>query len=224
LLYWIYLFFLRRIDFEAHCIKSKTMLDAISLCLDNKSDFSGDVIKEVLRNMLADAVPPYALMRTAIISAQSFGDVKRYVLSDVIPGLVRKAIWEKAPKLWEGVVFGTKNLAVSGFKNSELTLRALLGVPAPQLQGLLKAAPTVKVPMAKLLKTLSEEEKEEVTSGRWVGLVAGPTPAAAAAAAAAEGSADVLPPSTVPEKTEAELKLIADKKKLIKLISETPII
>lgn len=147
------------------------MLDAIAVCLNNKADFSGEVIKEALKAMLVDEVPPSALMRTAILSSQSFSDVKRYVLSDVMPQLVRKCIWATAPKLWDGVIYGAKNLATAGFKNSELTLRALLGIPVIQLKGLLRVAPTVKAAMGKLLKTLSAEEKEEVTSGRWAGLV-----------------------------------------------------
>jgi hypothetical protein len=163
-------FVLCRLDFEAHNLKAKSVLDAISVCLNNKSDYSGEVIKEALRTMLADEVPPHALMRTAILSSQSFGEVKRYVLSDVMPQLVRKRVWVTAPKLWDGVVYGAKNLAATGFKNSEFTLRALLGVPAAQLKGLLRVAPTVRTAMGKLLKTLSTEEKEEAVSGRWAGI------------------------------------------------------
>ncbi|KAJ1402692.1 Symplekin tight junction protein C terminal-domain-containing protein [Ochromonadaceae sp. CCMP2298] len=164
---------LHRIDFKAVGLESKPVLEAISLCLNmnNKSDFSGEVIKDALRTMLADPVPPYALMRTAILSAKSFTEVSRFVLSDVIPALVRRRAWSLAPSLWDGVMHAAKNLAAAGAKNSELTLRALLGVPAVQLRGVLKVAPQVKAAMAKLLKTLSKEETEEVTTGRWVGLL-----------------------------------------------------
>ena len=151
-------------------MKAKTILDAIAVCLNNKSDYSGEIVKDALRTMLPDDPPPYALMRTAILSAQSFSEVKRFVLSDIIPQLVRRMVWTTAPKLWEGVVYGAKNLAASGFKNSEYTLRALLGVPVAQLKSLLRVAPTVKAAMGKLLKTLSAEEKEEVISGKWAGL------------------------------------------------------
>lgn len=161
---------LHRLDFEAHGLKAKSVLDAISVCLNNKADYSGEVVKEALKTMLADDVPPHALMRTAILSAQSFSEVKRFVLSDVMPQLVRKRVWVTAPKLWDGVVYGAKNLAAAGFKNSELTLRALLGVPVAQLKGLLRVAPTVKAAMGKLLKTLSTEERDEAVSGKWVGL------------------------------------------------------
>ena len=55
---------------------------------------------------------------------------------------------------------------VAGYKPSEHTLRALLGVPGPQLKQVLKQAEGVKVQMAKLLTALSSEEKEEVPI-RW---------------------------------------------------------
>ena len=152
-------------------MKPKSVLDAIAVCLNNKSDFSGEVLKEALKTMLTEEVPPNALMRTAILSAQSFGEVKRYVLSDVIPHLVRKKVWVVAPKLWDGVVYGAKNLAAKDNKNSELTLRALLGVPAAQLRSLLAVAPDVKQAMGKLLKTLSTEERIDVVSGKWAGLL-----------------------------------------------------
>lgn len=162
---------LHKIDFIAENLKPKSLLDAISVCLNNKSEFSGEVIKEALKTMLLEEVPPNALMRTAILSAQAFGEVKRYVLSDVIPHLVRKRVWVTAPKLWDGVLYGAKHLATKDNKNSELTLRALLGVPAEQLKDVLKAAPDVKVVMGMLLKTLSAEERGEVVSGKWAGLL-----------------------------------------------------
>ncbi len=173
----LFLFF--RIDFEAQGLKPKSLLDAINVCLNNKSDFSGEVLKEALKTMLTQEVPPTALMRTAILSAQQFSEVKRFLLSDVIPHLVRKRVWSIAPKLWDGVVFGVKKFATSDNKTSELTLRGLLGVPAPQLRGLLEVAPDIKPLMGKLLKTLSADEKNEVVTGRWVGLLEGDTSAEA---------------------------------------------
>jgi hypothetical protein len=159
-------------DFEAHNLKAKTVLDAIDVPIQNKADFNGEVFKEAIKTMLAEEHPPVALMRTAILSAQSFPEVKRYVLGEVMPQLVRRRIWTTSPKLWDGVVAGAKNLAAaaSAHKNAELTLRALLGVPAPQLKGLVRVAPTVKGAMSKLLKTLSSGEKEEVVSGKWAGI------------------------------------------------------
>jgi len=160
-----------RIDFELHGLKAKVVLDTISLCLNNKTEYTAEVVKDALKIMLAEAVPPYAMMRTAILSGQSFGEVKKFVLSDVIPSLVRRSIWVDSPKLWDGVCVATKNFAVGGV-NAEATIRALLGIPAAQLRALLRVAPNVKAVMAKVLKALAPEERDEVVSGRRVGVTA----------------------------------------------------
>ena len=57
-------------DYDSAGLKQKVVLSVISLCLGNKEDFRADVIKEALSDLLLDPVPPQALMRTAILSAQ----------------------------------------------------------------------------------------------------------------------------------------------------------
>jgi hypothetical protein len=143
-------------------MRQKELLDAIGLLLNNKLDFGGEVIKECLRTLLQDAVPPFALMRTAILSAQSFADVKKFVLSDVVPQLLLKSVWNSSLDLWKGVVLVAKNFASSSgaFKsNTEHTLRALLTVPPVHLRALLKAAPNTKPLLASLLLGCSAEER-----------------------------------------------------------------
>ncbi len=102
------------------------------------------------------------MMRTAIMSAQSFADVKKFLLTDVVPALCSKSVWASSSDLWKGVIYVANKFAVAGYKHSESTLRALLGVPGPQLRQVLKQAEGVKPQMAKLLGALSSEEKEEV--------------------------------------------------------------
>eukprot|EP01038_Epipyxis_sp_PR26KG_P007092 gene7092-9677_t len=67
---------LHRIDFEKAGLKPKAVLDAIAVCLNNKADYSSDVIREALKALLTDDPPPLALMRTAILSSQSNTEVK----------------------------------------------------------------------------------------------------------------------------------------------------
>ncbi len=170
------------IDFDSNSIscedlpqlKPKAVLDAIAVCLNNKADFSSEVVREALRLLLVDEVPALPLMRTAILAGQAFADVKRFVLSDVVPALVRKRVWVVAPKVWDGVLFAVKNFtAASAFKNSEHTLTVLLGLPAQQLRAVIKAAPNVVQPMARMLNAFSsEEERALVVSGGSVGEIA----------------------------------------------------
>ena len=109
-----------------------------------------------------DEIPPFALMRTAILSAQTFGEVKRYVMGEVVPSLIGKSVWNTSMDLWKGVIFVAKNFVVAGHKQLESTLRALLGIPGVHLKALLKSAVNVKPLLASLLNTLSTDEREEV--------------------------------------------------------------
>lgn len=158
-------------------IKEKVILDLIAQCLKPDMEFNSEAIKNCLRMLMEDEVPARSIMRTAILAALSNGDVKRYVLGTIIPGLVKKAIWQGAPKIWEGIIVAVKKLGTSGSANSELTLRALLGAPSPQFKMLLKEdakssadVQQLKATLKKLLKSLSPAETEEVISGKWAGL------------------------------------------------------
>ncbi|CAE7580546.1 Sympk, partial [Symbiodinium microadriaticum] len=156
------------IDNDAHNIKLKTLLETIGLCLSAKDEFKSDVIKEAVTTLLEDPVPPKALMRTVILSAQSLPDIKKFVLTVVVPKLILMRTWDLAPKVWDGVVMCVKVMA--GNKDSEPTIRALIGLPLPQLRGILKIAPDTGVYLARLLRSLSAEEVEEVLSGKWAHL------------------------------------------------------
>jgi hypothetical protein len=127
------------------------------------------VLREALTDLLTDDVPAQALMRTAILAAQSYGnEMKKFMLSDVVPKVIRKKVWSTAPKVWDGVPHAVKILGEH--KSAEPTLRCLLGLPKAQLKAVLKAAPKVKPPLGKLLAALSAEEKDECVSGRWAGI------------------------------------------------------
>ena len=94
--------------------------------------------------------------------------MKKFMLSDVIPSLIRKKVWTSAPKVWDGVSHALKLFAEH--KNAEPTLRCLLGLPGIQLKNILKIAPKVKPLLGTLLRALSTEEREETISGKWAGL------------------------------------------------------
>lgn len=157
-----------RINIEEHDLKTKVLMQAIAICLKNQSDFNSAVVKDVLQTLLQDEIPANALMRTAILSAQSFPDIKKLVLMEIIPSLVRKAVWTTAPKLWEGVIHGADNCASSTISSKwlEPTLKSLLGVPGANLKALLKNTKNVKKPLAKYFQSLPKEEREDVLSGR----------------------------------------------------------
>ena len=153
------MYFWFRLNFEAYDIKAKAVLDAITLCLNNKNEFHADVIKEALQTLQNDEIPPYALMRTAILASQSYAEMKKYVLQETIPILIKKMVWNIAPKVWEGVIFGIKNLITGNVKTVEPTLRALLTLPGKQLLSVLKVAVNTKQFVGQFFQGLSNDEK-----------------------------------------------------------------
>ena len=147
--------------------------DIIALCLE-REDFDGTVINEALFHLEKDEKPCYFLMRTGILSAKKYKDVRKYLLSETVPKLIRKRVWairdeitNKLP-VWEGVVQCVKMYADG--KDVEQMNRCVLALDGPRLGMVLKIAPKVKPILAKLLKTLSTKEKEEVVTGRWAGI------------------------------------------------------
>lgn len=149
------------------------ILDAIALCMNNKSDYTSDIIKESLRMLLEDEIPTFALMRTAILAAKSYIELKKFVLADVIPAMIKKSVWSTSPKTWEGVIFCVKNLIESSStitKPSETAMRSLLAIPGSQLKSVVKALPNIKPLICKLIKDLNTDEKDEIFSGKEFGL------------------------------------------------------
>jgi len=105
-------------------------------------------LKETLTDLLSDAVPAQVLMRTAIRAAQIYSEIKKFVLSTVVPNLIKKKVWLIAPKVWEGIAPCVKMLIkddAKDLRDSEATLRCLLGLPGPQLKLVLKQADKAKV-------------------------------------------------------------------------------
>jgi hypothetical protein len=172
-------------------------------------------------------VTPPILMRTAILTSTKYDECKRFVLAQVIPALIKRHTWRTAPKIWDGVAFFVKKFANSTSmhggiqKDVEITLRSLLGMPAEQLSKIIESC-AVTVPntarnaaskttvindlkrsLKKLLGTLSNEEKEQVLSGVWAGLVSAPT---ASAAGDENGEATAEAEGDSPDAQEAAAK------------------
>jgi len=159
---------LHRIDHTAQGMKTKNLLEAIGLCLSNKEIFRSDNIKDAITILMKDTNLSLCLMRTVILSAQMYPELKKFGLNEVVPRLIQNKTWESAPRVWEGVAMFIKSFAANQY--AEPSLRAVLGLPAVQLRAIIKVATNARAPLCKLLKTFSVEERQEVLSGRWTGL------------------------------------------------------
>lgn len=110
---------------------------------------------------------PFAIMRVAILAAKNYPEIiGSFVLHTMIPRLVRAHVWVSAPKVWDGVVMAAKLLAgpVNVTKDTELTLKALLSLPYPQLVAVVKLAANLNGPMSRVLQGLSTEERAQLVS------------------------------------------------------------
>ena len=156
------------VDEKEGKLKQLSMLDCIEYCLTSKDDHWADAIKEALSTMLAEignAPLPRGMMRTAALATRAYPSTKKYVLTSLLPQLMKLKAWEH-PKIWEGVAYCIKSLANS--KDSEPTLRSVLGLPGQQLKVVVEIALNIKPELNKLLKSFSKEEYVEVVSGQWL--------------------------------------------------------
>jgi hypothetical protein len=152
-----------RIDHKLPGMSLKSLLETISICLNMKDDFRSDIIREAITTLLEDEVPSILVMRTASICSVSMPEIQRFIMTYVIPKLVSICAWEKAPKVWDGVAVCLKRFAQH--RDNEPAIRALINIPADTLKLLIKEAPQVKVPINKLLTSLSHEEFEGLIVG-----------------------------------------------------------
>ena len=154
-------------------LKQQSMLDCIKYCIESK-DHWGDAIVESLKTMIAevDNVPlPHGMVRTAILASNKYVEVKKYVLTTYLPALMRLRVWQMPPiqsisSIWDGVAHAVKNKISSA--EIEPTLRAVLGLPAPQMKEIVAVVEEIKEPLRRLMKTFSKEEYVEVLSGKWL--------------------------------------------------------
>jgi len=157
-----------RVDGNEGRLKQQSMIDCIEYCITSKEDNWGDSIQQALTSMLDEAgsVPlPSAIMRTAIIGCQAYPDKKRFVLTTLLPKIMKLRVWSNL-KIWAGVAHGVNIL--TNHKDKEPTLRSVLGVPGSQMSFILEKATNIKESMKKLIKSFSLEEYNEVLSGKWL--------------------------------------------------------
>jgi len=164
---------LHRLEPDKFGLDRVQIRDLLGVLLD-REDYDGETIRETLFNLVEDAIPCLYLMRTGILSAKKYKDVRKYLLSETVPKLIRKRVWtikdENSGKypVWEGVVQCVRLMADQ--KDAEQMLRCVLSLDGPRLAMVMKVAPKVSPILAKLLKTLSVREREDVITGHWAGI------------------------------------------------------
>lgn len=113
-------------------------------------------------------------MRTCIRAAQTYPEIRVFVLNEAIPRLVAKQVWISSSRVWEGVLLANKILIQQKegdfqHKAFDSFVRALLGLPSKQLLAVLSTTPKLKTPLKLFFNSLrSSEEKDLVIAGAQV--------------------------------------------------------
>jgi hypothetical protein len=144
------------------------MIECIKICLDNKEEYKSEIMKEALTILMNDDQPSLILIKTVIVSSQNYDDVKKFVLSKLVPCFIKKKLW-----LTSSYLKGISNIVQylikvsKDYPKAEVTLKCLLGLPGTQLKSILKNSPVVKTQLAILLKSLSSTDKKDCLSGKF---------------------------------------------------------
>lgn len=174
-----FLVILHRLKIEEYDIKSKVIIDTIGLCINMKSDFTGETFRDCFQALLKDEEPPFALMRTAILTSQLYPIVRSYIFHEMIPNLINKQVWKTSPKVWDGVTIAIKTLIASislGSKYLENTLKILVSntntktsiINGKRLHFILDLIPILKPHLARFIQGLSEEDRNDLFEGNYL--------------------------------------------------------
>ncbi len=159
-------------------LSEKDIQEAIGACF-SKSNKQSDLevrsamVSEAITKLLAEGgPPPFQTMRTLLLGCRALPELVKYMLTSAVPTLVRGRCWETMPRVWDGVLHCAKKYHVGHARDGiESTFRAILGLPIKQLSIALQVCEEgVRKALGNIVKALSPSEKDEVLSGKWIGL------------------------------------------------------
>ena len=117
----------------------KAALQAIQLCFSMGEVFRSDVLMSALNRLVDEPQVPMLFMRTAIMATKSFRNLASYVSTSLLSRLVAKEIWRE-PRLWDGFALCANLTAPTSFG-------ALLQLPVPQLEEIVRKQPALREPL-----------------------------------------------------------------------------
>ncbi|KAL1817660.1 hypothetical protein ACET3Z_020234 [Daucus carota] len=117
----------------------KKITDACSACFEQRTVFTQQVLAKALKQMVDQTPLPMLFMRTVIQAIDAYPTLVDFVM-EILLKLVDKQVW-RMPKLWVGFL-----KCVS--QTQPHSLRVLLQLPSPQLEGALKKFSSLRSPLA----------------------------------------------------------------------------
>ncbi|XP_030752389.1 symplekin [Sitophilus oryzae] len=131
----------------------KTIIKAISLCLQEKQVYTQEVLAVVLQQLMDQTPLPTLLMRTVIQALGSYSRLSGFVMN-ILQRLILKQVW-KQKVVWEGFIKCCQRTKPQSFA-------VLMQLPAPQLIEVLNTCPDLKIPLKEHLNSFSETQRMHI--------------------------------------------------------------
>mmetsp|Transcript_5218 Transcript_5218/g.18242 ORF Transcript_5218/g.18242 Transcript_5218/m.18242 type:complete len:593 (-) Transcript_5218:108-1886(-) len=128
---------LHTIDPAREGLQLKKVLEACTLCFQNRAVFTPTVLASVLQNLVECTPLPMVFMRTVIQTVSVAPELKGFVMEQIMTRLVARQIWAMDPKLWEGFLRCAK-------ANLPHACPVLLQLPPQTLDGALGSFPELR--------------------------------------------------------------------------------
>ncbi|KAL3505002.1 hypothetical protein ACH5RR_034843 [Cinchona calisaya] len=117
----------------------KKITDACSVCFEQRTVFTQQVMARALNQMVDQTPVPLLFMRTVIQTTDAFPALVDFVM-ELLSKLVSRQVW-RMPKLWVGFLKCVAQTQPHSF-------RVLLQLPSPQLESTLNKYPQLRGPLA----------------------------------------------------------------------------
>ncbi|XP_060516392.1 symplekin [Cylas formicarius] len=131
----------------------KTVIKAISLCLQEKQVYTQEILAVVLQQLMDQIPLPTLLMRTVIQALGSYPRLSGFVMN-ILQRLILKQVW-KQKIVWEGFIKCCQRTKPQSFA-------VLMQLPPAQLTEVLTSCPDLATPLRDHLSTFTEAQRVHI--------------------------------------------------------------
>jgi symplekin len=131
----------------------KIIIKATSLCFNEKSIYTAEVLAVVMQLLMDQNPLPTLLMRTVIQSLSLYPRLIGFVMN-VLQRLILKQVW-KQKKVWDGFVKCCERTKPQSFQ-------VLLQLPTDQLQAVFASTPDMKPALQEHVNTFTDVQRQHI--------------------------------------------------------------
>ncbi|XP_072163939.1 symplekin-like [Diadema setosum] len=131
----------------------KSIIKATSLCFNEKSIYTGEVLAVVMQQLMEQTPLPTLLLRTIIQSLSMYPKLKGFIMN-LLLRLIGKQVW-KMPKLWEGFVKCCERTTPQSFQ-------VLLQLPPPQLLDVFEKSKGMRLRLLAHVETFTPHQQAHI--------------------------------------------------------------